>query len=475
MTTSSNADDHPEGRPEDRPRDRVGDREPSRFWRPEGPDADCPRCGGVGYVRRRVPVGHELFGRALPCECAQQQAAERLADELQRLSNLGPLAGQRLAEHEIESTDEFAAACAFADEQTAERWLVIAARPAAERTRLAAELANRRLQRGQPALYFVASDLLDRLRAAYRRDAQMPYPALFEHAREADFLIIDDIDIANPTEWAREKLYQLLNHRWNARLQTVLIAAERPVAADPLGLARWLAPTAGALRLQLSDAPAADNYRQVGGMRRDLLAHYTFDNFQEHGRGGCQLLEGCNLKTILGEVRDWAASPSGTFALSGHTGTGKTHLAAATANAALERGETVWFAVVPDLLDLLRSTYQTDSEHTYDQLSESLRDADLLILDDFGAHSPTPWANEKLYQLYAARYVALRPTMVTTNILRPEDMDDERIASRLLATHNGANAKTKWYEIKALDYRTGLDPTQGRAEDRSQSRRSRRR
>ena len=471
MTTSSNADDRPE--------DQADDREAPRFWRPAGPDADCPRCGGVGYVRRRVPVGHELFGRALPCECAQQQAADRLADELQRLSNLGPLAGQRLAEHEIQSTDEFAAACAFADEQTAERWLVIAARPAAERTRLAAELANRRLQRGQPALYFVASDLLDRLRAAYRRDAQMPYPVLFEHAREAQFLIIDDIDIANPTEWAREKLYQLLNHRWNARLRTVLIAADRPAsrnaAADPLGLARWLAPTTGALRLQLSDAPAADSYRQVGGMRRDLLAQYTFNNFKERGRGGCPPLEGSNLKTILGEVRDWAASPSGTFALSGHTGTGKTHLAAATANVALERGETVWFAVVPDLLDLLRSTYQTDSEHTYDQLSESLRDADLLILDDFGAHSPTPWANEKLYQLYAARYVALRPTMVTTNLLQPGELDDDRIASRLLATHNGANGKSKWYGIKALDYRTGVEPAQGRADERSATRRSRRR
>ena len=463
MTTSSNADDRPD--------DRSDNREAPRFWRPEGPDADCPRCGGVGYVRRRVPVGHELFGRALPCECAQQQAADRLADELQRLSNLGPLAGQRLAEHEIESTDEFAAACAFADEQTAERWLVIAARPAAERTRLAAELANRRLQRGQPALYFVASDLLDRLRAAYRRDAQMPYPVLFEHAREADFLIIDDIDIANPTEWAREKLYQLLNHRWNARLRTVLIAADRPAnrnaAADPLGLARWLAPTTGALRLQLSDVSKADNYRQVGGMRRDLLAHYTFDNFRT--RNGDDLpSDSCNLGLIKCIVEDWAAAPRGSLTLIGDTGRGKTHLAAAVANAALERGETVWFAVVPDLLDLLRSTYQVDSEHTYDELSESLREADLLILDDFGAHSPTPWSDEKLYQLYAARYVAQRPTMFTTNYA-PGEME-ERIASRLLDKETG-----KSLGIDAPDYRTGLDPTQGRTPDRSPTRRSRRR
>lgn len=471
MTTSSNADDPAADHPEDGPDNRPGNREAPRFWQPAGPDADCPRCGGVGYVRRRVPVGHELFGRAVPCECAQQQAADRLAAELQRLSNLGPLAGQRLAQDEIQTIDEYADACAFADEQTAERWLVIAARPAAERTRLAAELANRRLQRGQPALYFVASDLLDRLRAAYRRDAQMPYPVLFEHAREAQFLIIDDIDIANPTEWAREKLYQLLNHRWNARLRTVLIAADRAVnrhaGGDPLGLARWLASAAGALQLRLSDAPAAPNYRQVGGMRRDLLAQYTFDSFRT--RNGDDLpSDSCNLGLIKCVVEDWAAAPHGSLTLIGETGTGKTHLAAAAANAALARGETVWFAVVPDLLDLLRSTYQTDSEHTYDQLSESLRDADLLILDDFGAHSPTPWADEKLYQLYAARYVAQRPTMFTTNY-EPGELD-QRIASRLLDKETG-----KTLGIKAPDYRTGMDPAQGRADERSATRRSRRR
>ena len=417
------------------------------FWRPTGPDPDCPHCGGAGYVRRQVPVGHELFGRAAPCQCARQQAAEQLAAQLQRLSNLGPLLDQRLDPDHIKHSNDLAAACAFADDAAAERWLVLTGPAGSGRTRLAAELANRRLQQGRPALYFVAADLLDRLRAAYRRDAEMTYPTLFEHAREAHFLIIDDLDMANPTEWAREKLFQLLNHRRNAGLRTVLIAAHR--SRDNLDLKPWLSPAAGALRITLGAGPAAAQYRQVGEMRRDLLARYTFDNFR--ARNGEDLpSDSANLKLVKCIVEEWAAAPHGSLTLIGQTGTGKTHLAAATANAALQRGQTVWFAVVPDLLDMLRSTYQTDSEHTYDQLSESLRDADLLILDDFGAHSPTPWAEEKLYQLCAARYVAERPTMFTTN-LQPDDLDD-RIASRLSDKETG-----KLLEIKAPDYRTGVD------------------
>ena len=422
-----------------------------RFWRPAGPDPHCPHCGGTGYVRRRVPVGHELFGRAVPCECAEQQAADQLAAQLQRLSNLGPLLDQRLDPAHIERSDDLAAACAFADDAAAEHWLILLGPAGSGRTRLAAELANRRLARGQPALYFVAADLLDRLRAAYRRDAEMTFPVLFEHARQAPFLIIDDIDMANPTEWAREKLFQLLNHRRNAGLRTVLIAAQQSAAQQNnpgLDLARWLSPAPATLRLTLGAGPAAQ-YRQVGEMRRQLLARYTFDNFR--ARNGEDLpSDAGNLKLVKCIVEDWAADPHGSLTLIGGTGTGKTHLAAAVANTALARGQSVWFAVVPDLLDMLRRTYQADAEQSYDQLSASLRDADLLVLDDFGAHSPTPWAEEKLYQLCAARYVAERPTMFTTN-LQPDHLD-ARIASRLSDKETG-----KLLEIKAPDYRTGLN------------------
>ena len=85
--------------------------------------------------------------------------------------------------------------------------------------------------------------------------------------------------------------------------------------------------------------------------------------------------------------------------------------------------------VVPDLLDHLRSTYSPDSKVSYDELFESIRTAPLLILDDLGAHSSTPWAEEKLYQLVNYRYNHRLPTVITTNLTLDEL--DERLASRL--------------------------------------------
>jgi DNA replication protein DnaC len=82
----------------------------------------------------------------------------------------------------------------------------------------------------------------------------------------------------------------------------------------------------------------------------------------------------------------------------------KTHLAAAIANHQIKMGRQVKLVVVPDLLDHLRSAFNPDSKTSYDQLFEEVKNIPLLILDDFGEQSTTPWAEEKLYQIINHRY-----------------------------------------------------------------------
>jgi len=58
-----------------------------------------------------------------------------------------------------------------------------------------------------------------------------------------------------------------------------------------------------------------------------------------------------------------------------------------------------------------------------------VRNAPLLILDDLGAHSGTPWADEKLFQLINYRYNASLPTVITTSVTFAEM--ERRLATRL--------------------------------------------
>src|SRR5258707_11529541 len=126
----------------------------------------------------------------------------------------------------------------------------------------------------------------------------------------------------------------------------------------------------------------------------------------------------------------YAENPRGWLLLRGSYGTGKTHLAAAIANYRLDLGEPVLFITAPDLLDYLRSTYGPSSEIGYDERFEQFRTAPLLVLDDLGAESQTPWALEKLYQLFSYRHTSKLPTVITTN--KAPETFDPRIYSRLV-------------------------------------------
>ena len=105
-------------------------------------------------------------------------------------------------------------------------------------------------------------------------------------------------------------------------------------------------------------------------------------------------------------------------------------MAAAIANFNYDKGEAPMFIVVPDLLDHLRATFGPRSVVTLDRLFEEVKNAKLLILDDLGTQSMTPWVREKLYQLFNHRYNAELATVITTPELKSEI--NERLKSRIM-------------------------------------------
>jgi len=120
----------------------------------------------------------------------------------------------------------------------------------------------------------------------------------------------------------------------------------------------------------------------------------------------------------------------------GPVGSGKTFLACCIANNLLEKGHLVLFVIVPDLLDLIRYTYDSNrspDDPTEQDLLETARQVPLLILDDLGAHNYTEWVRNKLYSILNHRLNYSLPTIITTNI-NLEDLEEhlgERTTSRI--------------------------------------------
>ena len=186
----------------------------------------------------------------------------------------------------------------------------------------------------------------------------------------------------------------------------------------------------------------------------DLHANKTFVNFDDRGEEGLSPDKLNSLEKALKAATDFARKPKGWLVITGPYGCGKTHLAAAIANARTDLGDQPLFVMVPDLLDHLRATFNEKSNVRYDRRFDNIRTSPLLILDDLGTQSMTPWAREKLHQLFNYRYNAELPTVITTADTL-EEMD-ARIRSRMLdgrlctiyaitapAFHGGKARKTK--------------------------------
>jgi DNA replication protein DnaC len=400
----------------------------------------CPFCGGLGYVREDVPVDHPDFGKLFPCRCKLAEIGQQRMKALRSLSNLEHVArmtfdsfvpeGYGLAPDKAANLRfAFDLAKQYADHP--QGWLILFGGYGCGKTHLAAAIANQAVERGHGVLFVVVPDLLDHLRATYSPTSPVRYDERFEQVRSAPLLILDDLGTQSSTQWAQEKLFQILNYRYNARLPTVITSNYSMEEIDLRIRSRMVDPNLATIVTIL-----APDFRQ-SGVDQDqsdlstlsLMQDMTFDSFDLR-RDELPAEERANLKRAFDLCRNFAAQPDGWLVLNGKYGCGKTHLAAAIANARMAKGQPAIFVVVPDLLDHLRATFSPTSQVRFDKRFEEVRTAPLLVLDDLGTESASPWAQEKLYQLFNYRYNARLPTIIT--MAQRISEVDPRLRTRML-------------------------------------------
>ncbi len=415
----------------------------------------CPVCRGAEFVHPLLDSGKADYSRVVPCSCSTGELKKRKTEFLERYSNLGTLSQLGFDNLSAErktanpaSQEHFARLCrfatAFADDP--QGWLVLCGPGGSGKTHLACAVANRRLAAGEPVFYIGAADLLDHLRLAFSPASDTTHDELFDQVKNVPLLVLDDLTLGSATAWAKDKLEQLLNHRFNARLATVITTDTPPERMDER------------LRGHLADGEFCQVWTIHGdwslgdrdGLEMELLRSMSFDNF-DHKRLELPPEQRQNIRQAFNLASGFARSPEGWLVFQGVNGCGKTHLAAAIGNHRRAQGEAVFFVVVSDLLDRLRSSFGPESKIPYDRFFEKIKETPLLILDDFGEQSATPWAQEKVYQLINHRYNARLPMVVTTCLSLDEI--ETRISSRMVDPRISLV-----FNITAPDYRGNVKP-----------------
>jgi DNA replication protein DnaC len=404
-------------------------------------DPNCPECHGIGYLRLDVPRDHPEFGKLQICTCRQGQVSQQVRQRLFELSHLDELSHLTFENFESRGRVGLWPAEATSLERALNQaqqfshnlngWLVLQGGYGCGKTHLAAAIANFAVSLGVPTLFITVPDLLDSLRFAYQ-STETTFEQRFEQIRQAPLLVLDDFGTQNATEWAQEKLFQIINYRYINRLPLVITTNLEEVDIEERIGSRLQDPEL-VTRVRILAPDFRDPTGDMGHHKLSslyLLHNRTFANFDMRKKESLEPAEIQSLEKAFQASRQFAEKPQGWLVIMGSYGIGKTHLAAAIANYRADATIPPLFIVVPDLMDHLRATFSPNSNISLDRRFEEVRTAPLLILDDLGTQSSSPWVKEKLYQLFNYRYNAELPTVITTSSSL-EEMDP-RLRSRML-------------------------------------------
>ena len=187
---------------------------------------DCPECGGAGYVRYDVPVGHPKFGRLERCPNVKARAIGKslqvgeidpriglTADELRNLSWSMVRKGVNQADRACEVTQRA---------YMSGHGLVFLYGGFGQGKSLVLKIAvATALNEGRRAAYANLAGVLDDIRIAYdeRENKMTELVRRMEWWTSLDVLAIDELDKVGQTDWARERIFQLLDARYQSAIR----------------------------------------------------------------------------------------------------------------------------------------------------------------------------------------------------------------------------------------------------------------
>lgn len=186
----------------------------------------CPDCGGTGYIRLDVPVGHRLFGK--PVRCGNSVHSPEITKRLAKISGMTePDLKRRLKDIKpIDGNGEMLEA-ARAMVENPRGWLYIHGGPGNAKSEILIAIVNEVNAAGGQAMYVRFPDLVNWMRDAFSekkyRDKKLAggeqwdnygYLERYEKIKEIKLLAIDEIDKARMTEFAEEFRFAFFDDRY---------------------------------------------------------------------------------------------------------------------------------------------------------------------------------------------------------------------------------------------------------------------
>jgi DNA replication protein DnaC len=139
----------------------------------------------------------------------------------------------------------------------------------------------------------------------------------------------------------------------------------------------------------------------------------SFDSYMAKDAGESKALSVCR---SYAEAFDDNRARGSSLILCGHTGTGKTHLAASIAVSVIKQGKSALYTTIGRMFRTVKDTYRKSSEMTEQAAIDTYAIPDLLVIDEVGVQYGSDTERMILFDVVNARYEALKPTILVSNL-----------------------------------------------------------
>jgi DNA replication protein DnaC len=192
--------------------------------------ADCPRCGGSGFVVAAVGGA----GTARRCDCGADLLLPRLLEAAAipvryractldnfQVSNLDPRERERLFEAR-EKCRRYVDNFLDATGRTQEAGLLFVGPPGAGKTHLATAVLSAIVRRFRVRGRFVDfSSLIHQIQSTFDPSSPESKHDVLDPVIDAELLVLDELGAQKPTAFVTDTLYLILNSRYTNRRPTI--------------------------------------------------------------------------------------------------------------------------------------------------------------------------------------------------------------------------------------------------------------
>ena len=208
--------------------------ENSEIYRAETQVEKCAKCAGLSectsnWGRGMKPVIRETDIAVTFCKFLREKERQAKISRAFKMAKMPPkYIGKTFADYEVTAENSAAVKAAQNLLKNPQSGLYIYGKPGTGKTFLAAIIAQELIHKGKSVIFGDVPSVLDDLKDTFDGGGENKLSQLMSMLAETDMLVLDDLGTEVPTEWAVERLYKIINDRYNSDKPLIVTSNYKP-------------------------------------------------------------------------------------------------------------------------------------------------------------------------------------------------------------------------------------------------------